>query len=97
MDSEEQRNCIACDVALVGPFQPKIALTLPAEEPGQEAPKVSAYSWICPDCGLVHWYAEGVTGLPAPIPADEAEAPRPDSSYQRRTQMLRMLRRVKRM
>ena len=54
---------------------------------------------VCPGCGLAHWYAqeqdpeelEGVAGT------EEDLAPKPGSSYERRMQVLRMLRRVRRM
>jgi uncharacterized protein with PIN domain len=100
MDMEEQRLCIACGAELAGPFQPEITLSsvLPAEE-AEEMLKVSAYAWICRGCGLVHWYAgnEYLDLLLVAASADEAPTPKPDSSYERRTQMLHMLRRVRRM
>jgi hypothetical protein len=70
--------------------------TVPEQEPEQEVTLV-ARAWVCPGCGLVHWYAqdleilEGVTGT-----ADDL-APKPGSSYERRMQVLRMLRRMRRM
>jgi uncharacterized protein with PIN domain len=97
---EEQRLCIACGAELAGPFQPQITLSgvLPAEE-AEEAPKVVAHAWICPGCGLVHWYAEEeyLELLLVVASSDEALSPKPDASYERRTQMLHMLRRVRRM
>jgi hypothetical protein len=100
MDMEEERLCVACGAELTGPFQPKITLSgvLSAEE-AEETLKVSARAWICPGCGLVHWYAEDkyLDLLLAATASDETLAPRPDTSYERRTQMLHMLRRVRRM
>jgi hypothetical protein len=97
---EESRPCSACGAYLLGPFQPKIALTqMPsAEEPEGEKVTVAARAWICPGCGLVHWYAEDedLAKLPMVDLADET-SPKPGTSYERRSQMLRMLRRVRRM
>jgi len=91
---QESKQCIACGAALLGPFQPAIHLTLPA---GDEEYRATARARICSRCGLVHWYAEK-SNSPATAEADHEPAPpQPDASYQRRAQMLRMLRRVKRM
>ena len=97
---EEERLCTACGAELAGPFQPRITLThaAPGQEPGQEV-KIAAHSWICPGCSLVHWYAaeEDMEKLLELVPASDIEMPRPGLSYERRTQVLRMLRRVRRM
>jgi hypothetical protein len=97
---DDSRPCNACGTSLAGPFQPKIVLTQEplAEEPQGEKVHVAAHAWICPGCGLVHWYAqdEDLNKLPMPESAEEA-GPKPGTSYERRAQMLRMLRRVRRM
>jgi hypothetical protein len=95
MDMPEQA-CIACGAGLIGPFQPKIKLTHP--EPQEEPLAVAAYAWICPGCGLVHWYAgEGdVERLREERPESESLGATPGEGYERRTQMQRMLRRVRR-
>ena len=87
----ETKRCTACGAALIGPFRPAIHLTLSA---GAEEYRATARARICSQCGLVHWYAEGSSGS---TERDSEQAPQPDASYQRRAQMLRMLRRVKRM
>ena len=97
---EEERQCTACGTALAGPFEPALGLTktVPEQEPEQEV-TVMARAWICPGCGLAHWYGQeqdpeeldGVAGT------EEDLAPKPGSSYERRMQVLRMLRRVRRM
>ena len=97
---EEERQCTACGTVLAGPFEPGLSLvkTVLGQEPEQEV-TVVARAWVCPGCGLVHWYAqeqdleelEGVAGT------EEDLAPKPGSSYERRMQVLRMLRRVRRM
>jgi hypothetical protein len=97
---EESRPCSACGACLAGPFQPRIALTqVPSlEEAEGERVTVAARAWICPACGLVHWYTEDQDLNKVPI-AEVAEetSPKPGTSYERRSQMLRMLRRVRRM
>jgi hypothetical protein len=97
----EPRRCTACGVALAGPFEPQIALTHSplSGETGQENVTVAARAWICPGCGLVHWYADDVDlgQIPVTELAEEEAAPKPGTSYERRAQMLRMLRRVRRM
>ncbi len=95
---EETRLCSACRADLVGPFQPKITLTRRGAD--EEDFRVAAWAWVCPGCGLVHWYTgdEALDGLMALAQREaEADAPEPASDYERRVQMLRMLRRVKRM
>jgi hypothetical protein len=101
LDMEETRLCIACDVDLAGPFGPKIALTkeFPPGDSDQEKLTVEAHSWICPGCGLVHWFAEqqDLDTVLAVASPDEVTSASPASSYERRMKMLRMLRRVRRM
>lgn len=95
----EGRRCLVCDVNLAGPFLPQIELAqpLPAEGAGAEA-QIVAHAWVCPECGLVHWYAiEQEPEVPEPADAPEAVVPRPGASYERRSEIVRMLRRVKRM
>lgn len=90
--------CIACGADLVGPFRPEITLTCTGE--GQEDKvTVHARAWICPGCGLVHWYAHGesLDRLLDLVASDAAPVARPDISYERRMQVLQMLRRVRRM
>ncbi len=98
---EEERLCIACEANLVGPFQPKMTLNmaLSAEESDQATLTMTARPWICPGCGLVHWYVgdRDLDRALALATADEALDAQPADSYERRTQMLRMLRRVRRM
>jgi hypothetical protein len=97
MDTE--RQCTACGAALAGPFLPRIGLNLPPAEGSEEKLAVAARSWICIGCGLVHWYAEeeDLDKLMDAALGDDALDARPGTSYERRTQMLRMLRRVRRM
>lgn len=97
---EEKRQCTACDTVMVGPFEPGLSLrkTVPEQEPEQEV-TVTTGAWICPGCGLVHWYAqeqdlEELEGIASVV---EDLAPKPGTSYERRMQVLRMLRRVRRM
>jgi uncharacterized protein with PIN domain len=94
---DKERQCLACGANLAGPLAPRIALS--QEAAGEQSVEIEARAWICPGCGLVYWYGEDdnmdelrdIAGE-----ADELE-PTPGSSYERRTQMLRMLRRVRRM
>ncbi len=97
---EEKRQCSACDTVMVGPFEPELSLIMPApeEEPEQEA-TVVIRAWICPACGLAQWYAqeqdrEQLASIAGP---EEELAPKPGTSYERRMQVLRMLKRVRRM
>jgi hypothetical protein len=98
---EQERACIACGAYLAGPFRPPIGLTFaaPAEDSEQTPLKVSAQSWVCPGCGLVHWYAgeEDLDSLLQVVLAGEPAEAEPGEGYERRIQMLRMLRRVQRM
>lgn len=98
---EEPRLCIACGAGLAGPFEPKLTLTRdPATEESPEKPlTVVTHAWICPGCGLAQWYAddESLAGILAAASDDDLLSAQPDLSYERRTQMLRMLRRVRRM
>ena len=97
---EESRQCSGCSTALVGPFEPELTLTKTAaeEEPDQKV-TVRARAWICPGCGLAHWYAQGpdLEQLESFARIAEELAPKPGTSYERRMQVLRMLRRVRRM
>lgn len=97
---EENRRCSACGTALLGPFEPELSLTKTAaeEEPDREV-TVLARAWICPGCGLAHWYAQGpdLEKLESIAGVAEELAPKPGTSYERRMQVLRMLRRVRRM
>ena len=97
---EERRQCSVCDTVLVGPFEPELSLTTTAadEEPDQKV-TVLARAWICPGCGLAHWYAQGpdLEQLESIAGVAEELAPKPGTSYERRMQVLRMLRRVRRM
>jgi len=100
---DEERLCTTCRANLAGPFQPRITLSHPAGEGGDKELKVSARAWICPGCGLVHWYAgdDDLDKLLEAVSEDEmvieTGAINPGSSYERRSQMRRMLRRVRRM
>ena len=98
---DEERRCIACGAGVIGPFQPKISLTKAVSVEGSEPEKLSvtASSWICPGCGLVQWVAEDedLEMLLEMALAEQEFAAKPGSSYERRSQMLRMLRRVRRM
>jgi hypothetical protein len=97
---DDEHLCIACGAGLAGPFQPKITLNRPPEQENDAEPaRVSAHAWICPGCGLVHWYT-GDEDLAKLLDADVAIEPleaTPGQGYERRSQMLRMLRRVRRM
>ena len=98
---EVQQRCSACGAILVGAFQPQITLTETASGEGaeQEPLEVRARARVCVGCGLVHWYVAGeaLEQLQGVSGYDEQEPPRPGASYERRTQVLRMLRRVRRM
>ena len=98
---EERRQCTACNSMLVGPFEPVMTLSQapPNEESDEDGLELGAESWVCVGCGLVHWFVEGegLKQLRGSAVTDEVRAPQPDSSYERRTQVLRMLRRVRRM
>jgi hypothetical protein len=97
---DEPRPCSACDAYLTGPFQPRITLTQvpPPQETEGEKVTVAARAWICPACGLVHWYAEDQDLGRVPVVEPEAETElKSGTSYERRSQMMRMLRRVRRM
>ena len=97
------RVCVTCGVNLMGAFGPRITLTMvvPAESEEQQDDefKVAARSWICPGCGLVHWYAEEEHLGPLLDAAANSEllTGEPGQSYERRANMLRMLRRVRRL
>lgn len=97
---EEERQCTACGIALAGPFEPGLNLTntLPGQEPEQEV-TVMTRAWVCPGCGLAHWYAleQDLEKLESIAGAEEDLVPKPGASYERRMQVLRMLRRVRRM
>jgi hypothetical protein len=97
---EEERKCSACDMAMVGPFEPELSLIMPApeDEPEQEATAVVC-AWICPSCGLAQWYAQeqDLEQLASIAGPEEELEPTPGTSYERRMQVLRMLRRVRRM
>jgi len=99
----DSRICVTCGVNLMGAFGPRITLTmaLPAESEEQEDGelKVAARSWICPGCGLVHWYAEEEHLGPLLDAAANTNVltGEPGQSYERRAHMLRMLRRVRRL
>jgi hypothetical protein len=94
------RQCAACGAALVGPLEPGLSLasTVPEQGPEQDT-TVIAHAWVCSRCGLVLWYAreQDLESLAASEDLEEELAPRPGVSYERRTQVLRMLRRVRRM
>lgn len=97
MDGE--RWCVACRADLAGPFEPHLTLSQGVEEEGSEELTISAQAWICPGCGLVHWYAgdDDLARLPELLVEGEAMTVSPAPSYERRSQMVRMLRRVRRM
>lgn len=96
--TESSRACIACQVGLVGPYGPSTRLTEALPEASQGAMTVTVEAWICPACGLVHWYADE-TAQPSAAEALPEEVPvqKPESGYRRRAQMGHMLRRVRRM
>ena len=98
--TEEERQCSACGTALVGPFEPELGLTaiVSEQQPEQEF-TVMARAWICPGCGLAHWFVQDpeLEELASVAGAAEDLAPKPGTSYERRMQVLRMLRRVRRM
>lgn len=96
--TESSRACIACQARLVGPYGPSTSLAEALPEVPQGAMTVTAEAWICPVCGLVHWYASEIAhpstakALPEEVPVQK-----PESGYRRRAQMGHMLRRVRRM
>jgi uncharacterized protein with PIN domain len=96
---EENRQCSGCSTVLIGPFEPELSFTKTAaeEEPDQKV-IVLARAWICPGCGLAHWYTQGqdLEQLERFARVAEELAPKPGTSYERRMQVLRMLRRVRR-
>ena len=93
----EERQCTVCGAGLVGPMAPRITLSYPAS--GEEAAKLEARAWVCAACGLVYWYGEEASLARLQDSTGEVGevAPVPGSSYERRTQVLRMLRRVRRL
>ena len=97
---EETRQCSACDRAMVGPFEPELSLIMPAleDEPEHDLTAVIR-AWLCPSCGLAQWYAQeqDLEQLASIAEAIEELEPKPGTSYERRMQVLRMLRRVRRM
>ena len=98
---EEQQQCSSCGANLAGPFEPKMTLIQApsSEESEEEALELLAGSWVCVGCGLVHWYAEAedLQQLRGAAAYEDLTPPRPATSYERRAQVLRMLRRVRRM
>lgn len=95
--TEESRLCIACQVRLVGPYGPSTILTHSLSEAPQGAMTVTAEAWICPACGLVHWYTdEAICPSPTHASAEQIPAQRLESGHRRRAQMGHMLRRVRR-
>ena len=104
MDGETgvQRTCVDCGAVLVGPFGPRMTLTRTPDAEGapDSALEAGARSWICPACGLVQWYAGEEDLDPLREAAGEVGdtlAVRPDTSYESRARMGRMLKRVRRM
>jgi hypothetical protein len=98
---EEQRQCSGCGASLAGPFEPKVTLVGAPSNGGadEEGLELLASSWVCVGCGLVHRFAEGegLEQLRGAAQAEDLGPPQPASSYERRAQVLRMLRRVRRM
>jgi hypothetical protein len=92
-----EKQCTVCGAGLAGPMSPRI--TLNYTPPGEEATKVEARAWVCVACGLVHWYGEeeGLARLQESAGQGGEYQAVPGTSYERRTQVLRMLRRVRRM
>lgn len=93
---DEGRHCTVCGAPLVGPMAPRITLSHTLSD---EQAKIDARAWVCVACGLVHWYGEEASLARLQEAAGEAEEykPVPGASYERRAQVLRMLRRVRRM
>jgi len=97
---DEKRQCSACGTAMVGPFEPELSLIMPPPEDELERDVTAVIgAWICPDCGLAQWYAQeqDLEQLAGIAEAIEELEPKPGASYERRMQVLRMLRRVRRM
>ncbi|MGD8466119.1 MAG: hypothetical protein PVI09_19850 [Anaerolineae bacterium] len=96
----DSRVCTACGAGLVGPFEPDVPVSYvpPAGGERQESIRATTRSWICPGCGLVHWYADDqdLAKLQQLDSVKELEGVEPGSSYERRAQMQRMLRKVRR-
>jgi len=99
-DMEGARNCASCGSALHGPFEPELSLsaTAPDQEPEQDV-VIAVRAWVCPRCGLAHWYAQerDMDTLETLAESEEDLPPKPAASYERRMQVLHMLRRVRRM
>lgn len=96
----EARICASCGAALHGPFEPELSLsrTAPEQEPEQDV-AITVRAWVCARCGLAHWYAQerDLDTLETLGGSEEELSPKPASSYERRMQVLHMLRRVRRM
>jgi len=104
MDGETgvQRTCVDCGAVLLGPFEPRMTMTPATNVEGalDSALEVGARIWICPGCGLVQWYAAEEDLDPLREAAEAiggSLAARPDTSYESRARMVRMLKRVRRM
>jgi hypothetical protein len=97
---EAARYCTSCGTRLSGPFEPELDLikTVEEQEPEEDV-TVTVGAWICPGCGLAHWYAQeqDLEKLETLAGSEEEIAAKPASSYERRMQVLHMLRRVRRM
>jgi hypothetical protein len=97
---EDARTCASCGAAMYGPFEPALDLstTMHDQEPEQEL-TVTVCAWVCPRCGLALWYAQerDLDRLETLAGSEEDLAPKPAASYERRMQVLHMLRRVRRM
>ena len=94
---DDERQCTVCGVGLVGPMAPRI--TLSYAPPDQEVMDIEAEAWLCPACGLVYWHGqeESLARLQDSTTVVGEHEAVPGASYERRTQVLRMLRRVRRM
>ena len=96
----DSRRCTACGAGLVGPCEPAVPVSYvpPVGDEEQKPLKMTVRSWICPGCGVVHWYAgdQDLVKLQQ-VESDEGlEGIELGSGYERRAQVQRMLRKVRR-
>lgn len=93
---DQERRCTACGASLVGPMGPQIMLISALSD---EEAQLEAWMWMCAACGLVHWYGdeEDLPALRDVVGEAGEHHAVPGTNYERRAQVSRMLRRVRRM
>lgn len=95
----DSRLCTACGATLVGPCEPAVPVSyVPPAQEENGAVKLTVRCWICPGCGLAHWYAgeQDLARLQQVEEVEGLEGIQSGSGYERRAQMQRMLRKVRR-